>query len=147
MSGKYMDDRSYHDGLRKRLWESIPTPPEISADFRASLNIKLNYLREFSLKKRLKDLAKKHTDILEIFIGNPEEFSATVSDLRNKLTHPSEGGTKAETDYRKLLGFSEKMALLIEVCFLSEIGFTHDRVKEIISNRSQRAYRVHQGWI
>jgi hypothetical protein len=147
MSGKYMDDTTYHDGLRKRLWESITTSPEINADFRASLNKQLDYLHEFSLRRRLMDLAKKHAAVLEAFIGSPEEFSGTVSDLRNQLTHPGEGNPKPEADYRRLIHLSETMALLIEVCFLSEIGFTQDRVKEIILNRSKRSYRLHRGWI
>ena len=147
MPGKYMEDEPYHSGLRKKLWEAIPAPPVVDADFRASLDKKLDYLHEFSLKKRLKELAKKHALSLETLIGNAEDFSAMVSDLRNKLTHPSEENTDAEADYRKLLRLSEMMALLIEVCFLDELGFPQDRIKEIIFNRSQRAFRVHRGWL
>jgi hypothetical protein len=39
------------------------------------------------------------------------------------------------------------MALLLEVCFLDEIGFTHDRLKQIVTTRSNRARWVYQGWV
>jgi hypothetical protein len=38
------------------------------------------------------------------------------------------------------------MALLLEVAFLHEMGFPSDRLKDIIQNRSRRAYRVQRGW-
>ena len=147
MPGKYVDDESYRAGLRQKLWAVIPTPPEIDADFREGLDRRLDHLHEFSLRKRLKELAKKHAAILEGLIGDAKSFSDIVSDLRNKLTHPEEGNSKSDKDYRKLLKLSEKMALLLEVCFLSEMGFTQERIKEIIFNRSKRAFRIHQGWV
>jgi hypothetical protein len=147
MPGKYENDETYKNGLRTQFWNVVPTPPAIDADFRAALARKLDYLNEFSLRKRLKELAIKHAGILQELIGAPDSFSGIVSELRNKLTHPGEGDEKPDKDYRKLIKFSEKMALLLEVCFLDEIGFTQEAIKEIISNRSKRARRIHQGWV
>ena len=147
MSGKYMDDETYHAGLRQKLWDAIPLPPEIDASFRASLDKKLEYLHEFSLRKRLKELIKKRAVVIEPLIGNAEDFSTMVSESRNRLTHPGDGKTLPDEDYRKLWQLSEKMALLIEVCFLDEIGFAQHRVKEMILKRSQRARRVYRGWV
>ena len=147
-SGKYMTDADYQAGLRKRLWEAVTSDNEpIDSDFRASLSTKLNYLHEFSLKKRLKEIARKHRGILEPLIGDPDTFSKTVSDLRNTLTHPGEDGSGGDDDFRKVWRLSEMMALLLEVCFLDEIGFPEARITQIILNRSRRAYRVHRGWV
>jgi len=142
-----MDDETYHAGLRQKLWDAIPLPPEIDASFRASLDKKLEYLHEFSLRKRLKELIKKRAVVIEPLIGNAEDFSTMVSESRNRLTHPGDGKTLPDEDYRKLWQLSEKMALLIEVCFLDEIGFAQHRVKEMILKRSQRARRVYRGWV
>ena len=147
MPGKYISDDLYNEGLRKKLWDSVPIPPEIDADFRASLKNKLNYLHEFSLKKRLRELAKAHADILADLIGSANDFSDAISVLRNKLTHPLESCDEEEKDYRKMIRLSEMMALLLEVCFLSEIGFTREIVKAIIFNRSKRAVRIQRGWV
>lgn len=147
MPGKYEDDETYKTGLRTKFWSVVPTPPDINPDFRAALARKLDYLNEFSLRKRLKELAIKHAAVLEELIGNANSFSDVVSDLRNKLTHPGDGNEKPDKDYRKLIKFSEMMALLLEVCFLNEMGFTQEAIKEIIFNRSKRALRIHRGWV
>jgi hypothetical protein len=147
MPGKYEGDETYKNGLRTKFWNVVPVPPEIDADFRAALARKLDYLNEFSLRKRLKELAIKHAGVLQELIGTADSFSGIVSELRNKLTHPGEGDEKPDKDYGTLIKFSEMMGLLLEVCFLDEIGFAKEAIKEIIFNRSKRARRIHQGWV
>jgi hypothetical protein len=146
--GRYLDDGSYQNGLRKLLWDAIPKDDQtIDKDFLQSLATKLNYLHEFSLRKRLKELATKHRAILEHLIGPPEAFSTAVAERRNQLTHANEQNKGAADDFRTLCVLCDKMALLLEVCFLNEIGFTHDRLKQIVTTRSDRARSVHQGWV
>lgn len=148
MPGRYISDECYRGGLRRSLSEAIPkNDPNIGKDFQASLDRKLDYLHEFSLRKRLKELAAKHSTILESLIGPPENFSAAVADKRNQLTHPSEQNQGVAEDHRTLWVLCDKMALLLEVCFLDEIGFTPDRLKQIVTTRSRRARWVHQGWV
>lgn len=147
MSGKYENNETYKKGLRTKFWNVVPMPPEIDADYREALSKKLDYLNEYSLRKRLKELAIKHTAVLQELIGTTDSFSGVVSDLRNKLTHPGEENEKTDKDYRKIIKYSEMMALLLEVCFLDEIGFTQETIKEIIFNRSKRARRIYQGWV
>jgi hypothetical protein len=148
MPEKYVSDESYNTGLRKLLWDAIPKDPETTGkDFLASLGGKLDHLHQFSLRKRLKELTAKHSPILESLIGTPEAFSAAVADRRNQLTHATEQNQGAADDYRTLWVLCDKMGLLLEVCFLDEIGFTHDRLKQIVTTRSNRARSVHQGWV
>ena len=148
LPGKYVSDESYNTGLRKLLWDAIPKDPETTGkDFLASLGGKLDHLHEFSLRKRLKELTAKHSPILDHLIGPPEAFSTAVAERRNQLTHASEQNQGAGEDYRTLCVLCDKMALLLEVCFLDEIGFTNDRIKQIVTSRSERARSVHQGWV
>jgi hypothetical protein len=84
---------------------------------------------------------------LEPLIGKTEDFSKAVSDLRNELTHPGHGSSGTEADYHKLVHLSEQMALLLEVCFLDEMCFPQEQINAIICNRSQRANRIHRGWV
>lgn len=147
MPGKYENDVTYKNGLRAKLWNVVPTPPDIDTAFRSALSRKLDYLNEFSLRKRLKELALKHANILQELIGTAENFSGIVSELRNNLTHLGEGEENPDKDYRKIIKYSEMMALLLEVCFLDELGFEQVIIKEIIFNRSKRARRIYQGWV
>jgi hypothetical protein len=141
MPGKYMDEETYDTDLRKLLWQAIPAT--IHPDFRKALKNKLRYLHEFSLRKRIETLTHKYTAITGDLLGSATDFASTVSELRNRLTHPEPSNAGAKLDYRVLWYLSEKIALLLEICFLDELGFTEDRIKEMVRSRSQRARHVH----
>jgi len=144
MPGKYMDDEQYNNGLRKLLWDTIPR--EIDAAFRAALKNKLKYLNEYSLRKRIETLASEHAEIVGNLLGAPDEFAASVSELRNRLTHPEPSSDAlGKTEWKELWHLSEKLALLMEACFLTEFGFGKDRIRNIVQTRSERARRVHFG--
>ncbi|PYJ61329.1 MAG: hypothetical protein DME74_08860 [Verrucomicrobia bacterium] len=142
--GKYMGDEQYSKGLKQLLWDSIPS--EIDAPFRAALKNKLKYLNEYSLRKRIEILASKHTEIIGKLLGSADEFAESVSELRNKLTHPEPSSDAlGKTEWKELWRLSEKLALLMETCFLDEFGFRRDRIRDIARTRSERARRVHFG--
>jgi hypothetical protein len=144
MPGKYVDDKTYYKGLMKVLLEAIPR--ELDLGFRSALENKLKYLHEFSLRKRVEALAQKYATVLGKLLGPAENFASTVSELRNQLIHAeSSSDPRAEVDWKKQWDLSEKMALLLETCFLDEVGFGESRIKKIVSSRSQRARSVHFG--
>ncbi len=132
------------NGLRKLLWDTIPH--EIDTSFRAALKNKLKYLNEYSLRKRIEILASEHAEIIGKLLGSPDEFADSVSELRNKLTHPEPSSEAlGKTEWRELWHLSEQLALLMEACFLTEFGFGKDRIRDIVQTRSERARRVHFG--
>ena len=141
MAGKYIDDAAYQSGLQQILTAAIPA--EIDPGFRTSLRNKLKYLHEFSLRKRIEGLAQRHASIVGNLLGSPRDFGSLVSELRNQLTHPDSSSGSGVIDYKRLWHLSEKMALLLEVCFLDDLGFQHDRIRQIVNSRSQRARRIH----
>jgi hypothetical protein len=144
MPGRYMADEQYNNGLRKLLWNTIPS--EIDAPFRAALKNKLKYLNEYSLRKRIEALASKHTEIIGKFLGSPDEFAESVSELRNKLTHPEPSSDAlGKAGWKDMWRLSEKLALLLEACFLDEFGFRNDQIRDIVRTRSERSRRVHFG--
>jgi hypothetical protein len=143
MPGKYMDEKTYDTGLKELLWQAIPAT--IDPGFREALKNKLNYLHEFSLRKRIEALTLKYTAVIGKLLGSAADFASTVSELRNRLTHPEPSNAGAKLDYKMLWHLSEKIALLLETCFLDELGFTENRIKEIVRSRSQRARHVHFG--
>jgi hypothetical protein len=144
MPGKYIDDKTYETGLRDVLWKAIPAT--VDRDFREALKNKLKYLHEFSLRKRIEALAEKYGAIVKKLLGPPEKFASLASELRNYLTHPGPSSNSfAKIDWKEQWQLSEKMALLLEACFLDELGFTEDQISDIVRSRSQRARRVHFG--
>ena len=143
MPGKYLDDETYANGLQQALLHTISTKTE--GGFRESLKNKLRHLHEFSLRKRLEALAQKHAPIVGNLLGRPKEFGSEVSELRNQLTHPEPNDCSIKVDNKRLWHLSEKIALLLEVCFLDELGISQDQIREIVRLRSQRARHVHFG--
>ena len=113
--------------------------------FGEALKNKLKYLHEFSLRKRIEALTHKYTAVIGKLLGSAGNFASTISELRNRLTHPELVNAEAELDYKMLWHLCEKIALLLETCFLDELGFTENRIKEIVRSRSQRARHVHFG--
>jgi hypothetical protein len=142
MPGKYISDDGYML-VQEALWNAIPS--QVSGDFRQSLKNRFKYLHEFSLRKRIEALAEKYESILGNLLGPAKIFASSISDVRNKLTHPTPADIAETTDPVNLWHLSEKIALLLEVCFLAELGFGDARIKEIVRSRSERARHVHFG--
>jgi hypothetical protein len=144
MHGKYIDDETYASGLRELLRKAIPSTT--AHDFRNALENKLKYLHEFSLRKRLVTLAEKYHAIIGELLGQAEQFASSASELRNYLTHPEpSSGSFMKTDWKAQWQLSEKMALLLETCFLDELGFTENQIRKIVRSRSERARHIHFG--
>jgi DNA primase catalytic subunit len=72
-------------------------------------------------------------------------FSETIRARVRRCAYPEREQIYAKLDYKMLWHLSEKIALLLETCFLDEFGFTENRIKEIGRSRSQRARHVHSG--
>lgn len=62
-------------------------PADLDGDFRRSLKNIFKYLHEYSLRKRLGDLARRFPLLLAAAIGDVKAFGGIVADERNRLTH------------------------------------------------------------
>jgi len=68
IGGQYESDQEYSRGLKQRLLSAIP--PELNEDYRTSLKRRLDFLNQFSLKRRLKDLLRSHAELVAQYIGD-----------------------------------------------------------------------------
>ncbi len=134
IGGQYQSDSEYESGLKKKLQNAIPSL--VTQDFRQSLMTKLNFLHEYSLRKRLRDLLQKYVGVLTPYIANQGEFVDAVSDARNCLVHASLN--REIPEYIELWKLGQQLAMLLEITLLSEIGFEEDRVRSIAA-RGRRA--------
>lgn len=140
IGGKYQSDDDY-DKL-KQAFEAV-IPATLDPDFRQSLKKKLEYLHEFSLRKRIQDLALKFEALVKASIGDPKQFAVEVAEERNKLTHPEplESAEAEEARLKRHWRMSQQLALILEVCFLHELGFSSDQIGTMIS-RGQRVQLI-----
>jgi hypothetical protein len=123
------------------LLNALPT--KLDKAFRESLKAKMKFLNEFSLRRRIAELVRKHSKHLDQWLGSEQEFATRIADLRNKLTHLSEDTAEDPSDYKKLWRASCQMSLLFEVCLLHELCFDDQLISKMLSHRSSSVRRLH----
>jgi hypothetical protein len=143
--GKFQPDDVFKEGLYQTLVDAIPG--DIADDFRSSLKQgKLRYANEFSLRKRVQLLGEHLDKGLNLnFLQNKNLrniFAEQVADTRNYFTHYSpELKDKAAKTGQELHDLIQKLRLVLQICFLEELGFTFDKITEVFKkNREYQKY-------
>ncbi|MCX6830517.1 MAG: hypothetical protein NT028_00035 [candidate division Zixibacteria bacterium] len=132
--GLWMLKQDY-EPIYNTLVNSIPDG--VSQDHRRSLDARLKYGNEFSLRKRLKETFDTWKDILQDFIPKENEFIEHVVDTRNYLTHHDESLKTRVAEGEDLYRLTEKLRLLAEACLLGTIGFQADTIKALFKRHAQ----------
>jgi hypothetical protein len=114
----------------KRLEEILRSVPE---EYKGWLNEKLAYSNEKSLQKRLKEVFKEFDPILKELIPNSDSLVKKAVRTRNYLTHYNKKLKKKATTGKDLLELVENLKIIVEICLLKELGFTLDKIKNLIS--------------
>lgn len=143
--GSYQPKDEYLGGLYEVFVDSIPAA--IPGDYRDSIVGKLRYLYEYSLRRRLKEVIRSIKGELDFdFIQSREVmgiFVSKVVDTRNYLTHHTkdlEKGAVITAD--EFLMLITKLQIVLEVCFLKEIGFDTAQIRERITKSRRHQYLV-----
>ena len=134
--GRYLSPEEYKPA-REALVAAIPD--RISRDHRDALSAKLKYGYEYSLRKRLADLFNAHERVLGDVLPDATAFIQKVVKTRNYLTHYDEEDRQdAATDGLELHRLATELRTLVEVCLLSEIGFTSEELRKQLKEISSR---------
>jgi hypothetical protein len=134
--GKYMSDDDFLSELYPKLVQAIPA--DLDPGFTQSLRRgKLRYANEYSLRKRLKDLARHLAGFLQFgFLVNTivrDAFIERVCDTRNYLTHyDPELVEKAATTGKEQYQLFEKLRAMLDALLLEQIGFEPGQIHEMI---------------
>ena len=129
---KYLPDTEYEiifENMEKCLSEQ-----KISNSHKQSLRSRIKYGNEYSLRKRLLELLNKTIkfDIIKKITNNKiDRFVNEIVDTRNYYTHYSEELEKNAKKDKDLLILNEKLKILIEFCFLIELGLDDDEIEKI----------------
>lgn len=132
--GEYLSVKEYepvYDALVRAI------PDWVKDDFRESLKNKLKYGNEFSLRKRLKEIFDKYHEILNGFIENKNAFIEKVVDTRNYQTHHDEDLKERAASGSDLYHLTQKQKLLLEICLLTELGFSSTEIKGLFSRNKR----------
>jgi hypothetical protein len=90
------------------------------------------YENEVSLRKRLKEIYKMHKSAVEPFIPDRDEFIGLTLDTRNYLTHYGKDLEEKAAKGAELFFLTTRLELVIEIIFLSEIGFVDEDIKNVL---------------
>lgn len=65
--------------------------------------------------------------------GDKKSFINKVVNTRNYLTHYDQGLKNQAAGDEELVHIIQKLKLLMEICLLSELGFSLDEIKSLLS--------------
>lgn len=140
--GKYVTDEEYsiiYEHLIAQLPENTPN------DLRQKLEKYLIYGNEYSLRKRFKEIWRRHGEVLiELFQEKSayEGFYDIAIKIRDYLTHYTEDEEAEQIqqiiESDEMFPLTMKLRALLEVCLLSELGLPREKVNEIV--RRNRYY-------
>ncbi len=136
LGGKYIPDEDYEpqysDFIDVIKRDTCP-------DFRESLKAKMMYLNEYSLRRRLKDIIEKYGSCTSVYLRNVETFVLDVCNTRNYLTHYDEKLNPLAKSGHELFWLVQKMKTALEICLLSEMGMSADKITGLLSRNQKYA--------
>jgi len=88
----------------------------------------------------MKDIIYRYQENIDRFIGNKNAFIEKVVDTRNYQTHHDEDLKERAVGGEELYHLTQKLKVLLEVCLLTELGFSSEEIKGLFSRNSRYQY-------
>lgn len=138
----YADDGLYmspdrFDVVKTHLIGAIPD--SVEKQHKESIKFRLEFFNELSLKRRmeliLEDNLKPYSKVVEKVIDDKKKFINKFVATRNYYTHYSESSKKqAILQTQALNQFTQQSILILQLCFLLELGIPADIVEAFTKN-------------
>jgi hypothetical protein len=104
----------------------------LEAYHKATINSK-----RINLRVRLNEIVDICLSVASTFIADKNAFLKTVMDTRNHLTHPSAKPKTNAVSGNALFFAAEQLRLLVEICLLTEAGFTIDEIDGLFATNDR----------
>lgn len=104
---------------------------ELSKDVRETLVLKLQWINELSLRRRLKELIRALGESSDLLIPDAVVFTDSVVATRNFLTHYNPDLEESSGSGEELDLLAEQLQFLLELSLLRELGMTEDRISRL----------------
>lgn len=131
----YMPSETY-EAIKDRITAAIPC--NVSSDHRLSLKSRIKYGNEYSLRKRLTQAVESlPPDAIELICKSKSKFVSGVVDTRNYLTHYSDELRENALHGAKLFWATERMAMLLRILLLRELGIDMPLITQRIREHSR----------
>lgn len=120
-----------------RLAAILASAPE---EYREWLEMKLKYSHEPPLSQRLKDLIREVDKVIRPLLGKKDRFVQKAVDTRNFLTHYDPSLEHKAARGEALFVLTQTLSLLVQACFLHELGLSDERCIEFFRRSSDYKY-------
>jgi hypothetical protein len=116
--------------MKKEILESVPFK------YQELLNSQLGFANRLDLHTRLEELMNKYSNkIIDRLIDDKDQFIINIKHSRNYYTHYSGDSRKKALKDKDLLMLSEKLNLLMVCAFLEEVGFTKEKLEQLLKGK------------
>ena len=132
--GEYLSKSAYKSLVRD-LKNAIPL--HIEDDLRENLKARIDNGNKYSLRRRLihicDEILGDHIGIVRgLCCSTSEEFATKVTATRNDLTHYPKNRSRKAIPRDELHIYVGKMQFLLRICFLVEMEFSSDEIKQLL---------------
>ncbi len=93
--------------------------------------------KRINLRVRLSDIIDNFWSVASTFVPDKEVFLDIVVHTRNHLTHPDVKPKKNAVSGNALFFAAEQLRLLVEICLLTEAGFTVDEIDGLFATNDK----------
>jgi len=140
--GNYMTDEEY-DSVKKALGDAIP--PGVPPDHKDALRSRIRYGNQFSLRKRLNELAALLPDSLRLMIlGGEGQVPRRWVDTRNYYTHWDEELRSNVLDGQGMYYANVRMRHFLRALYLDFIGIPKEAIHASLCNTSNVSQHLAQ---
>ncbi len=124
--GAYLSEEEY-----KPIYDALinAIPKHVDSNLRERLKAYLKYGREFSLRRRIKDIVKNYPFISKVI---NDGFINKVVNTRNYYVHYDESLKESSTDRKDLYYITQKLKMLLDICLLGILGFSVEEIRLLI---------------
>jgi hypothetical protein len=119
-----------HKNVIEQIKKAIPE--NIDKDFKTSLNSRLKFSNEFSLRKRLSTEIKRHQEILEEITIDWNKFLSNSVDARNYLTHDLNDQDLEKPSLRHLIDLTYELKCLLRVLIFTHLGLEKNALLNLL---------------
>lgn len=142
--GEYMDSNRYDSEVLPLLISRIPADlPEGLAEV---MQQRFEYLNEFSLAKRLKELVAENREIVLEFVPDIKDALRAIVEARNQFTHFSPRNKRTDFSGGTILYYVDVLRMIVELSVLREVGVPSEILRKaaVESERYRRTFRLKQ---
>lgn len=136
-SSKYVTENEFKM-VYKNLTNAIPN--KLTQDFKEKIKNTLSFINEFSLRDRLRDILNEYKPIHFESTQNMEKFIDKVIKTRNYLIHHKKELYQKAAKGDELFFLTQKLKLILEICLLSKLGFSIEKIQKLIVKNRWRKY-------